>query len=370
MLKQNSKLHQLSLFAVCLVVSNLIILKSLSCTRQNAMRRYVFQQYLQVDNVHSQPSTHGPPNPNLQKINSSLTFNTTSVPAKQYSLQWKYDRVMCTGLGDRLCLIFVMAGLSHTANAQIHFRWCDTARRRDYKPEELEAALHLPSNVVLVPGRDFDNATRGMPAVEYENTEIRAQKAYDCVHSLAPKTFRAPVPVNISNFATSYHALGREWQLRLPVEVAKLGKYVVLHLRGDDKDDFAFHNFSTIKAIRAVVSAKLRLVVISDDHRLEQEVLRAAFTNPAAHIISEGNAYHHIAILHGAAGIVQHSPDGWSAFSSSVAMFRGIPLLNTWTGGFNRILDFERIGGRTFELRACQSQDDVNRFIADVRARK
>jgi hypothetical protein len=50
-----------------------------------------------------------------------------------------------------------------------------------------------------------------------------------------------------------------------------------------------------------------------------------------------------------------------------MALFRGIPLLNTWLGYNNRIDGFKTRGGYTEELHTCSQKPDV--FVQAVRAR-
>ena len=112
-------------------------------------------------------------------------------------------------------------------------------------------------------------------------------------------------------------------------------------------------------AVRKVADAGWPLVLISDDAGLTQSIVGSS---PGVNITVpvDSSVFYHLSILHGAAAIIQHSSDGWSAFSSSVAMFRGVPLLNTWRGAFNRIHEFRRRGGYADELMTC---GDMARFV-------
>ena len=262
--------------------------------------------------------------------------------------RWRYDRRVCSGLGDRLCLLFAMAGLGRAAGAHVSVRWCESDGERRYDLAEFNRSFPSLAGASFVPDSLFDAQTEGMPDVRHTNTELRAAEGYDCVYTLAPRTFVAPGP--FGDYQAAYRAEGRI--------KPDPSRYVALHVRGGDKKTPPAR-FCTAEALRAVARAGLRIVVVSDDPELAQAVA------PNAPLAPDGDVYHHLALLRGAAGIVQHSPDGWSAFSSSLAMFHGIPLLNTWRGPFNRIREFERLGGHTPELRMC-GRYDVARFVAQV----
>ena len=60
-----------------------------------------------------------------------------------------------------------------------------------------------------------------------------------------------------------------------------------------------------------------------------------------------------IALMMGAAAIVQHVQAGWSSFSSVVAMAKQIPLVTTLRRGWNRLDDFSAHGGCPRELMKC-----------------
>ena len=283
--------------------------------------------------------------------NTNASPNNTNAVIKR---EWRYDRHVCSGLGDRLGLTFAMAGLGKLANAQIYVRWCDPTESRVYDLNVFATRFELPPSVILVSSSEFDNRTAGMLSISFENTEIPAAEAYDCVYTLAPKTFHVPWPVQQSEYTAAYKAAGLQFKPRSPASRAAFGRghpttnsTVVLHVRGGDKrtHDQQFCTLEAIKRIAAI--GNLSLVVITDDKDLARSLVNGL-------MITDSSVYDDLATLHSALAIIQHSPDGWSAFSSVVAMFRGIPLLNTWKGNFNRIREFRRRGEAVRELHTCE----------------
>lgn len=328
-------MHKSILGAICLISLNIIALELLMRPEPKPRKTIAVPTVLNTSIIpKEEPDTFEKQEP-----------NTT----------WRYNRRVCSGLGDRMCLMFMMSALGRAANAIVHVRWCEGEGNRLYDLSSFRSILGTPPHVVLVPDSVFDAQTAGMPDVLFDHTEIAAREGYDCVYTLGPKTFRAPAPFNTSLFTRAYHSAGRDWTLP-----RSSPPYVVLHIRGTDKLDPNLNDFFTTETVRAVAAAGLHIMVVSDDHPLTESILQN--TDHVPTFAPDDNVYHHVALLHGARGIIQHSQDGWSAFSSSVALFRGIPLLNTWKGAFNRIREFEKIGGGTFELRA----DNINAFVADA----
>ena len=280
----------------------------------------------------------------------AITGGEQPSPKASVKKEWRLDRTVCSGLGDRMCLVFAMAGLGRLANAHIHIRWCEDGDRQ-YSLDALHSLFALPKLITLVPASQFANRTLHMPDIGFENTEIPATAGFDCVYPLAPKTFLAPEPINGSFYTRAYKAAGLDFVKKTPP--AERGAYVVLHVRGGDKST-GLGQYCTQEALRAVQHRKV--VVISDDASLAAQITGAAHA-------SANDVYADFGLLLDAAAIIQHSPDGWSAFSSSVSMFRSIPLINTWRGPFNRIHEFRQRGGNPYELHTC---NELDRFVAAI----
>ena len=285
--------------------------------------------------------------------NTTSSYITTTPPPQ--ITQWRYNRVVCSGLGDRLCLLFAMAGLGRVTNTRVHVRWCEDGTDRHYDLKTFNSMFSLPENVVFTPSSQFASETKNMSDIGFEHTEIVASEGFDCVYTLGPKTFNAPGVFDTLAYPKAYKAAGQEWALRTNPKQ----RYVVIHARGADKQDPNLDDFCTKNAVQKVADAGWPIVLISYDTELTRSII-AASDNVNITVPTDDTVFHHLSILHSAIGIIQHSRDGWSAFSSSVAMFRGIPLLNTWRGQFNRIREFRLRDGHTDELMTC---DDTAHFL-------
>jgi len=290
----------------------------------------------------------------ISTTNTTYNYTTTTTPAPLIT-QWRYNRVVCSGLGDRLCLLFAMAGLGRATNTRVHVRWCEEGTDRHYDLQSFNSMFSLPENVVFTPSSQFASETKNMADIGFQNTAIIASEGFDCVYTLGPKTFSAPVAFDTLTYPKAYKAAGREWASR----TGNKHQHVVIHARGVDKQDPNLDDFCTKDAVQKVADAGWPIVLISDDTELTQSIITSS-DNVTITIPTDDTVFHHLSILHSAIGIIQHSRDGWSAFSSSVAMFRGIPLLNTWRGQFNRIREFRLRDGHTDELMTC---DDTARFL-------
>ena len=287
-------------------------------------------------------------------ILATNTSYITTTPPPQIT-QWRYNRVVCSGLGDRLCLLFAMAGLGRATNTRVHVKWCEDGTDRHYDLNSFNSMFSLPENAVFTPSSQFASETKNMSDIGFEHTEIVASEGFDCVYTLGPKTFHAPRAFDTLAYPEAYKAAGQQWALRTNLK----HQHVVIHARGTDKQDPNLDDFCTKNAVQKVADAGWPIVLISDDTELTRSII-AASDNVNITVPADDTVFHHLSILHSAIGIIQHSRDGWSAFSSSVAMFRGIPLLNTWQGQFNRIREFRLRGGHTTELMTC---DDMTHFI-------
>ena len=87
---------------------------------------------------------------------------------------------------------------------------------------------------------------------------------------------------------------------------------------------------------------------------------------PSIEIVHLGNAFTDLQLLLDAAGIVQHSVFGWSAYSSVPAMARSIPLISTYQGPEHRYGIFAQHGNVPEEFHTCQQ---LPAFLDTVRAR-
>ncbi len=195
-------------------------------------------------------------------------------------------------------------------------------------------------------------------------------------------------------FFEAYRRVAREFVLKnrqnMAVPGLPEGKYVVLHVRGKDKSNAPLSEFETVNVLTKVPS-ELTVVAISDDDTLLESIisnqslsrLRIMKLPEIVEEVAKHGKYEAIfrdlRVLMAASGIVQHSPNGWSAYSSVAAMIREIPLINTWIGrpadpdrqGFvlGTLQGFNRVGGVPEELQSANRADEIVRWVQRVQNR-
>ena len=264
---------------------------------------------------------------------------------------WVYNRTICSGLGDRLGALLTVAALARISNVDVEMEWCDGDLSRvygnvrahipewhgfNYSRVEFLDAFGVPSNIRLV-----DKFTeRGRPSVSYVGGELPAEEARDQVYTLASRTTHLHKPAHHDDFVRAYHVVGAQLAPRQPTTHG----YVVLHVRAPGKNSYAPRYvrdpglFCTRRILSAILRRDYPVILISDDLAFAQEAV-------APHVlpIANGTAFEDMALLLGALGIVQHSPTGYSSYSSVPAMARGIPLINTYKGEDHRYRLFDEL---------------------------
>ena len=158
------------------------------------------------------------------------------------------------------------------------------------------------------------------------------------VYTTASRTTRLQKAVHPDDFTRAYHIVGAQLAPRVQPE-----RGVVLHVRAPGDNTYAPRYerdpslFCTLKVLSSVLKRGHKVVVISDDLEHAWGALQ-----PHSDMLtfSRGTAFDDMAVLLGATGIVQHSPTGYSSYSSVPAMARGIPLLNTYMGDDHRYSSF------------------------------
>jgi len=184
-------------------------------------------------------------------------------------------------------------------------------------------------------------------------------------------------------------------------------RYVVLHMRGSDKgwgglykptlsaegsatwveNDGNVNHYSSFYCTYEAVDTfhrenpTLPIFLISEDHSAKRRIM-ADF----GHVLSSipypvfsddpaktklYNELMDMELMMHAAGIIQHSPRSWSAFSSNIAAAKSIPLLNTWKHPdklFNEP-GYRQAGAIPREILICEDQEtNVRAFSDKVRA--
>ena len=275
---------------------------------------------------------------------------------------WRYNRTICTGLGDRLGAMLTVASLAYVSNVHVEMQWCGDpsiiySSQRAFMPkwfgfnyplEDFLSSFKIPSNIILVKRFSEDL----MPEVSYTGNELEAQEAQDQVYTLAYMTTRIGHPVSKEDFVRAYHIVGTQFQSTAPRPL--LESYVVLHMRAFDTNTYNYgwdaSLFCTHKVVANALNDGVNVVAISND----LEWAREAMTSLKKDILFiNGSAFEDMSLLLSADGIIQHAPPGYSSYSNVPAMARGIPLISTYKGQHHRFKMHMEVGEIPSEFFTC-----------------
>ena len=305
---------------------------------------------------------------------SCLAFTHVEASTPLETPVWRYNRTVCTGLGDRLGAMLTVATLAYLSNVEIEMEWCtdpsviyDDQRRFmprwrgfNYSLPVFTAMFSTPANLRLV--EKFPDQER--PLVSYTGNELPANEALDQVYTLASRTTRLRVPVLSEDFIRAYHVVGSQLASRHPP--VPPGAYVAVHMRAPDSNTYAYNwdptLFCTNKLIQAVLRHGFALVVISNDLRWAKAVLtshQVTFVN--------GTAFEDLSLLVNALAIIQHATPGYSTYSNVPSMARGIPLINTYKGKDHRYLLFQTHGDIPAEFYTCSQRGEFLKRLEHTR---
>jgi hypothetical protein len=250
--------------------------------------------------------------------------------------------------------------------------------------EAVRSSMRWPPNMHVLSESEFHRQTRHMPLIEYNAPGLLVSyHAFDGVYTTAWKTFRLPdtlPPLSRDNFEQAYRRVARDTSVRCPsqsCEPTSATKFLVLHFRGSDKNA-PLAEFNTAEVLRRI-PAHVPVVVVTDDRMQLHELLSTAAPYVANVTFScslrdeSAKRLCDFALLLNAAGIIQHSPNAWSSYSSVPAMMRGIPLLNTWIGGADLLShntssvgllrSFAENGGCPDELTSSRRDAQISAFM-------
>jgi len=170
--------------------------------------------------------------------------------------------------------------------------------------------------------------------IPYHNGTLPATLAFDSIPGLASQTIGWDLP----GFEGAFRKSARQFAVNLPTPD---GPYIAVHLRFGDKSaltdgDFSFgcqpHKYFCTRSIVAAIRERLNMpvYVVSENPKLALKYLPGL--TPWAGAPTEGTdaVFGDLGILMGAAGIVVHSNDAWSAFSVFASLARDIPMITTW----------------------------------------
>ena len=288
------------------------------------------------------------------------------------AITFLFDRAICTGLGDRLGTMLTLAALAKLENARVVFRWCEdpvevVPRLSTHIPEWhgynyslsyfKDRIGPLPEQIILVASILPEH--RRLPLVRWANNEIPAEEGSDSVYTIAWRSTRLSVStrrMTADRFQEAYRAVARK--LALQHARPHSTPYVVLHLRGPDKNTFspfegAFEDpdlFCTGKVVRRLFKDRVRMIVMSNNASWANELLGKRLN---LQVDQAASPFDDMSLLLGASAIVQHAWGGWSSYSTVPALAAGKPLITTFRGNPHRFGLFEQQGGLPVELFDC-----------------
>lgn len=279
----------------------------------------------------------------------------TAIGASPIKAVWIYDRVICSGLGDRLGAMLTVAALASVSNVKVEMEWCSSEKSRvhgnvhafipqwtgfNYSLSEFKSKFQIPFNIEIVD--HFTDKTR--PSVSFTGNELAAEEGLDQVYTTASRTTRLLKPTHPLDFIRAYHVVGSQFAERHPTNLS--APYVVLHVRAPGHNSYApryerdLSMFCTLKILRKTLALGHTILVISDDLSFARAAL-SPYNETETLVFTNGTAFEDMGLLLNAIGIIQHAPTGYSSYSNVPSMARGIPLINTYLGQDHRysILD-------------------------------
>lgn len=284
------------------------------------------------------------------------------------TVDWLYERAVCTGLGDRLGTIIALSALAslHNSSFIVHMEWCTDPMRVDlshlvhipkwtgwhYSLERLRKTITLPKNIRLfLPGRGPNTFSAGLVreegVVPIWNGNMHTNTLY--CQTLTMLSVRRQRTTH--ECETMYHSAGSQVK-----PVKQIGQpHVLVHFRSPD-DNTCIQGrdekpFCTQTVLQELHAAGLYLMVISNNHSFSMQWLRGL---PSMHLVHASSPLQDMSLALSATAIVQHASEGWSSFTSVPAMARGIPLINTFNGSNHRYEQFRSHGKVPRELYTCE----------------
>lgn len=302
------------------------------------------------------------------------------------TVNWIFYPPVCVGLGDRLGTIIALSALAslHNSSYVMHMEWCT---------DPMRALIGNPAHLRYIPGwtgYDFPlatlQATLGLPSNIrlFQSDQHPSHEMMD----LAPVQESGIIPAWGGNLQTSTMfcrvlkmngGSEKRWTTRECEQAYKKAgehvkpmdhhhysadiPYVLVHFRSPDnntcREGRDERPFCTAAVLQELHAAGVYLKVISNNHTFSVQWLRGL---PSLHLVPSGSsAFKHMAMALSAVAIVQHASEGWSSYTSVPAMARGIPLINTFTGGGHRYAHFKHYGEVPPEFHACHEKSEFVR---------
>ncbi|KAJ1476209.1 hypothetical protein T484DRAFT_1908371 [Baffinella frigidus] len=217
----------------------------------------------------------------------------------------------------------------------------------------------------------------GIPQLANSIWRVPGEKRVDDeAYTAAYREVGAEFHVDDEAYMAAYREVGAEFHVKKFYQFEQIPEwYVVLHVRGGDKRAAAGRSFCTDEVLGELLECGVAVVAVSDDaemlgaFRARHPGIIAPPHHTAPGLPKLEMEMRDLSLLTRAAGILQHSSEGYSAFGIVAAMAKGILLLNTdrqeedEDGLPNKILLFRAEGGGPQNLLSCAAEGDAARFI-------
>ena len=308
-----------------------------------------------------------------------------------------YERVLCTGLGDRMGMLLSLAAVASAYNlTSVTMRWCADPMHAahnnplhlkyipewegyDYTLEALRTHLRLPSGVRV---RMYDaqedvllRADRSTAWItDMGSARVPPMQGLPFLPWLGHELFAVagrPARVTRSRFEAAYASASHALVERaMTYDDAAPVFDVVVHLRAWDVNtlafaDYAAQHYCTRAALVRLTERQPNMTVAVLSHNvtwaravLGRTLRKKRLLLTPSYVWEDFNT-----LLAARRGIVQHASNGWSAFSSVPALARALPLLNTYDapGAEHRFDFFAQYAPVPAPWYRCR---DVDAFIA------
>ena len=280
----------------------------------------------------------------------------------------RYGRALDTGLGDRLGVLLGLDTMGKIFNRSVYYTWTNEKNgRKDryYSFDNIQKNIIWPNNLKVENKKNTSTTLRTL--IHDKGGEFPCTDAYDCIPKLIPKTFDN-IDFNIST--TFFQKKYFETVSQFDITIGKLPTvpYITIHIRGGDKK--YLDDVKSTQNIINIVQYQLNIPVIivnNDQSLLHNFTIFNKLDFPTKNLNKEEKDLYDMRILMNSIGIIQYSPRAWSAFSNIASLIRKVPLLSTYKGKDNRILDFNSKGGN---VDFWYTFDHLNEFINTIKNKK
>ena len=307
-----------------------------------------------------------------------------------------YERVMCTGLGDRMGMLLALAAVARAYNlTSVTMRWCadpmhavnNNPMHLKYIPgwtgfdctlEALHSHLHLPPGVRVILDNERAPSDTSLQITDRGSDRVPPMQGLPFLPWLGHEVFAVVgrhTRVTRAQFEAGYVTAARELVERtVSYDDAAPVFDVVVHLRAWNINTWSGHDHDALGhyCTRAVLTRlteqlpQLSVAVLSQNVTWARAVLGRTLRKRRLLLTPSYDWEDFKTLLAARRGIVQHGSEGWSAFSSVPAIARELPLLNTYDapGAEHRFDFFAQYAPVPQNWHRCR---DLDAFLARLR---